>query len=892
MEIDVEARTDLGSNPVYAECKCHSEPVTAPAYHAFFGKFASRYLKDEHAQGLFIALPCVNGAVWAFHEENAASVKRSIEILEQDRVVELVVAAGITVPEVLIESAVRPGHGSPGDRLMLYTDRGVFWAQYVIRPGDSTPTAALLLDQQGKHVVDEAFAELLSRACPELDGVDWIVDDLQPAQPSNADLGEAIVEVKASSSYFEYQFPASPEYFVGRHQSFLRFDAFVGDILTRTTSARSMLIEASSGWGKSSFVLSAVQRLSDSGHHAMAIDSRSASSGQFVLQLIAELPTLASLHEVLPEGMRNFPIPGFDGAMQQLVAIDEVLQERGELLFVFLDQFESVFFTPSVLDPIYDLFTRIVDHSGNVVIAFAWKTDLVGVMDDFPFMQRDEIRAVSHVIALPPFGEEETALVLDKLRSEMRVASLRQDLRFLLSEFSQGYPWLLMKLCAHVRAQKVLGAKQADIATSVLNVDELFREDMQGLSPQEEDVLRAIARAAPIAVADLGEEFDAAVVQRLLNRRLIVRIGSRYDVYWDIFRDFLNTGRLPIQENYILRMSAGAVLSRVKTLIDSGGELHMEDFISRVELSQRSLYNVVRDMRMLGLVEVADGSIRVKLSTDGDDVDGSFRVFLKDRLTRNRTAQGILAHLEEKERLSIGECTDLLAGLATYVSATSRTWRQYALVLADWLDFADLAVFDKHDGVIRQLSVGAEVRERSILPARRRSAFMLRVQYAPVEAVVERIAQAAAAQRAPEWTDFRKSTASKALRVLTDLGFLRRQGPSLILEPIALSFYRADAKSRGKIIGEQVLRDRAFAEFVAILNDEATGLLSNRSLGKALSSRLHLHWGDGTAETQAKIMLDWARQTGLAPARYASARRGPRRVGQQELPMPTEAERR
>ncbi len=85
-----------------------------------------------------------------------------------------------------------------------------------------------------------------------------------------------------------------------------------------------------------------------------------------------------------------------------------------------------------------------------------------------------------------------------------------------------------------------------------MNVEELFQEDLRGLLPEEEDALRRIAKAAPISVLELGEEFKHEIVQSLVNARLIVRIGNKYDIYWDIFRDYLNSGLVPIQENYIL----------------------------------------------------------------------------------------------------------------------------------------------------------------------------------------------------------------------------------------------------------------------------------------------------------------------------------------------------
>lgn len=84
-----------------------------------------------------------------------------------------------------------------------------------------------------------------------------------------------------------------------------------------------------------------------------------------------------------------------------------------------------------------------------MVFGFCWKTDLVGLTNEFPFRLRDSVRAACLTLTLDKFSEAETSALLDRLSEEIR-APLRKDLRFFLSEFSQGYPWLLKKLCAHV----------------------------------------------------------------------------------------------------------------------------------------------------------------------------------------------------------------------------------------------------------------------------------------------------------------------------------------------------------------------------------------------------------------------------------------------------------
>jgi hypothetical protein len=891
MEIDIEARGTLSHTPLYAECKCYAEPLGAPAYQQFFAKYIARWGKDHHAQGLFIAIPAANGAAWAFHEDEAAAIEgTTLRIIEQDEVVDLMVRAKIVPSESTVGASVRVEDGSPGDRFVIYTNRGAFWAQLVIRPEQTTPTAVLLLDSTGRQVGDESFFEILVRLHPEFDAFEWLTPSTEAAAiRGQAEPQDDVVQVKGSASYFEYQFPSSPEFFVGRADFLARVEDVTAEILARETSSRSLLIEAASGWGKSSFVLAAVQHLRANGHFAVSIDSRSASSSQFILRVVSRLRAdVEGLDALLQGNTTDTIVTGFEGAIDVLTKIDRALQEQGKLLVLFFDQFENVFFLPEVLQRIHDVFARTMDRSGNIIFGFAWKTDLVGVMDDFPFEKRDSIRRASRIFPLPRFGEEETNAMLDQLRSEMRVSSLRQDLRFLIADFSQGFPWLLKKLCAHVKVQRLeRGVSQADIATSVLNVEELFKEDLEGLSAREEEVLRAIAKAAPMLVSELGDEFDPVVVQSLVNQRLVMRIANKYDIYWDIFRDFLNHGRLPVQENYILRLSTRSVLSRVKLLSDAGGALDLGDFASKAGVGRESLYNVARDMRVLGLASVDDGSIRLRADLGaGEGFDASARVFIQERLRRNRMVRAVLEQLDEIESLSVEKLAELMADLASYVSATESTWQQYARALADWLDFADLAVFDVRRSTVRRLAPGAEVRQRGVSPVQRRSELTIpRVQYTPVATAAVRLVEAAIARRDPEWSGLSDSTVSKALGVLTDLGFLSRQGASLILEAPILSFYEANTEGRAELFAKRALRLKPFAEFVTVLGEHADTGMSNQEVGRELSSRLGFDWKDGTAETNAKIMMDWARHTGLAPGVFSANRRGGRRAAERTLPL-------
>lgn len=875
MEIDIEGKHIAMDIPLYAECKCYDTDVDSPKLQEFFGKYMARWRKDKRCHGIFIALPGVNSHAKGFYRENwEGDLEVTVRLYEEEQVLAAIFGTQYVASPNVISEHISRDLGTPGDWLLLYTDKGLFWVQYVIPPGGGIPSSIALFNAMGTPLSDKPTIDYLAQLYPELEDFEKITFEV-PVVPLSLNMQqdlEEIVEVRGSSECFEYQFPASPEYFVGRQPVLEELDSFVTKVINKETSSRGILFEANSGWGKSSVVLASVARLKEMGHFAVAIDSRSASSSQFILRVADHvLNKFGDFGGFLSEDNKPATITGFEGAVKALLSVGQVLERHGKVMFIFLDQFENVFFLSDTLKRITDLLLKLCDAQTNIVLGFSWKTDLVGLTSEFPYQLRDSITCSSKVIALDTFSEIETNALLDKLSTEIR-ARLRKDLRFFLSEFSQGYPWLLKKLCAHVKAQREAGVPQSELANSLLNVEELFHEDLRGLSPEEESALRRIAKAAPISVSELSEELKPEVVQSLLHRRLVVRIGHKFDVYWDIFRDYLNSGRVPVQENYILRVQVGSVLKAAKLLSELDSAPSITEFQKRAGLSQKSYYNVVRDMRLLGIAKVDDDKVilQINLPREAKDFEASLRTHLHDRLRRNRLVWRLMETLKTSAHLTMDEVSNRLAKWCPYISAAEQTWRTYARIFADWLDAADIAVFDSNDGILTLYAPGIEVRERHLLPGIRRAGIMIpSIQYAPVENAAIRIVQALQEGRRVDWTGVRKSTKARALATLEDLGFITRKTRSIVVLPKTREFV-SNPDKRPVLFADGALKMKYFTAFLEILSAYKDTGLTLSQLAVELRKKLDVEWKDITAETNAKIMLNWARHTKLAPGVFAA----------------------
>jgi hypothetical protein len=189
----------------------------------------------------------------------------------------------------------------------------------------------------------------------------------------------------------------------------------------------------------------------------------------------------------------------------------------------------------------------------------------------------------------------------------------------------------------------------------------------------------------------------------------------------------------------------GSVLKATKLLTESNGILQVSEFQKKAGLSGKSQYNILREMRVLGIANVKNEkvSLQVNLSREEKDLEDSLRGYLRDRLRRNRLVWRLLDELKGVELLTLEMISEILMRSCPYISATSQTWRTYARTFVDWMDYSDLAIFDTKEGTLTQFSTRTELRERRILVAQRRKGVMIPcIQYHPIEKVMVNLVQA------------------------------------------------------------------------------------------------------------------------------------------------------
>jgi hypothetical protein len=638
----------------------------------FYGKLVIERFEDPSAFGLFCALPRLT----ADGEEKAKEIQRNdsnFKYLSGDDIASTLRQEGLitTHPASITDLS---------DPAVVITEVGVFAAGIALDPVERTATHVAVWAAAGK--VPESVFDLLraaeyARGLAVVDaGIDAGNSGVSPPTPATSG-SVLLTPVAGSTADFEYQLPASPRYFVGRRSAVGRLREILA--VTRGTV---VVFNAQSGWGKSSLALKMQDVAKRMNGVHLVLDTRTADQPRYIVEVLRRLGT-----EAQQAGILALPESASWASLDSAVATlsDAKWVSPGRPLLVFFDQFENVFSDAELTRAFRDLALSCNDIAGPFVLGFAWKTDLVGWTENHPYRLRDDIRSAGSVIVMEPFGAAEVTTLLERLGKEAQTR-LVPDLRSRLRAYSQGLPWLLKKLADHVLKELKQGVTQEQLLAESLNVVGLFEADLAELNPTEHEVIRHVARYAPISAREVTERFGPDPVQSLVDRRLLVQVGDRLDTYWDTFRDFLNTGRVPVQESYILRQTPRSVAKLLPLVVAAGGDVSVQKLMDELGRSDRSIFNLSRELRLLG-VTAQDEVLAA------DDRESEMRRRVATALRRHR-AYSTLQKLAERndDIVTLDSYSRELPNAFPAVDVTHTAWLSYTRAFLFWFEYASLVV--------------------------------------------------------------------------------------------------------------------------------------------------------------------------------------------------------
>ncbi len=336
----------------------------------------------------------------------------------------------------------------------------------------------------------------------------------------------------------------------------------------------------------------------------------------------------------------------------------------------------------------------------NFILGFSWKSEINIPIDHEAYHLWQQAKNFTHCISMREFNPSETNGVIKQLEKSIN-KPVGLELKRRLIESSQGFPWLIKKLCIHTYKQIQVGKTIENLVEQDLNCEVLFKDDVEGLSPEEIKALKYIAKRSFdgnfFDATEVDEKIDEPIITALINNRLVVKSGTKYNVYWDIFRDYLVTGEVPpIGESYILRQYVSVCFDVYKLFKDQ--EKFNLDELKKLHPRHpgiRTLDNILRELRSVGLIrKVGD---YFQLGQSGiSATEEDFKKYMSKKF-ETYTPYLKLSNLEENKEIGISEIVSALKGIFRGTSFTEKTWRTYAKYLISWFQFTNL---DIQDGLV------------------------------------------------------------------------------------------------------------------------------------------------------------------------------------------------
>jgi hypothetical protein len=694
MEYDITASGKLGNVPLVGEAKAHTKKIDSTTISSFVGKMYPIWGKEPRTLGLFIST--------SDFTPEAKDYLRSI----QDQKTKLTTIIGQEILDLLakelnyytvgqVKSKAASDFGArPGDTLFIASDEGNFFIQLLIRKDETRPRAFCVYHSQGSNISELVFGKALKDRVPELEELLFWPSEIKGA--SFLDFERGHIAPLQGSGWFDYRFPAPPDCFVGRHEKRGDFLRFVDRSRTKKSKVSVFQVLSRSGVGKSSFLLKLQDDLLKDGVISVIVDARNFRSTLDFLDLIQEFVNSSN-----KAPGTKIPVPdNLDSGMLSLQEIGQGLQQSNNLGLFFIDQFESLFAKPELYTVFIDFILDITHECGNILFCIARKNDQPTTYDDRAKIDLERLREISETITIEDFSRDEAISLINHINDEIG-QPLNERLKEMALEFSQGFPWLQKRICAHIIDMIKKGSPQEELVQAGLKPEELFRGELADLDEAEKDFLRRLAQYLPATLSELHEVFEdgdvlSKRIAQLQTHRLIRLTGRTYDTYNDVLKEYLKTGRIPFGIKYVFRTSPAATLNLIQRIIANNWE-KVAQIREKERKSIGGILNRLRELRLLGLLDYSHGSIKLAEVTIDAYQNGTIGLLLQDRMRQNGLVKDILDKLATTDRIRFHELKELVKTSMPLLDVSEETWDTYANNLSRWLDRTKLASLSGKD---------------------------------------------------------------------------------------------------------------------------------------------------------------------------------------------------
>lgn len=693
MEIDVLASHNKSNKEILAECKAYRGTIEADILKKLLGEV---YIREAQEGILFYTSQLSKGAKGLL-DTLTSKPDNCLYAYSPEDIINLLINNKRIVSN---ESLQKPtGYSFSETDYLIISPFGKFWIKLVVASGINTAVFAYQAED-GNLVTDKDLLNKLSNTDTSLKTLEWITDitSIENIKKSIENQKDNIVPISVGDEWADYR-PSRPQDFVGREILFKDIFTFLDKVRRDDTQTRMLGLQAPSGWGKSSTIVKLISKSKSSKnknkYYIYGVDTRAATSNKYV-----ELVLLNCLHQAMVDHfipkIDNICL-GADGYLLEnktLKDIFEYLKKEEKVILIYFDQFEELF----LKEELFTLFTKfqqlinnVCAQQENIVIGFAWKTDTnipaghpaYNLWHGFSDRRKD--------FKLHLFSKKEISSTITKLEKELG-HKIDLKLRKALAENCQGYPWLLKKLCIYIY-NSINSKENIDFILERLNVKNLFEQDFNNLTGDEQKCIKLVAERSPANIIEISESYTPELINQLLHKRILIKSGMNVSLYWDIFKDYILTGKVPnVPETYIMTAQINTYCKVMLKLIQYP-QTNIKQLSKELNMKESTVDNIVRDAVMIGNIKRINNDL-ILLQENESDIIQTMKNYCQDHIIYNK----IKSILQQKTIIFPDDLISIIKPI--YKTAfEEKTWKMYANKMLAWFCNLNLLNLNYKQGI-------------------------------------------------------------------------------------------------------------------------------------------------------------------------------------------------
>ncbi|BAY40594.1 hypothetical protein NIES2111_49810 [Nostoc sp. NIES-2111] len=679
LEYDIEGIHRTNGFKVLGEAKAQKRKQEENSFTHFCAKYIPEKLRDKSLSGLFLSISPIS--------KEAEDYKNSLKGLNLDIHVytgkELFdrVRQELKLPEpYTLAKQVREKGLYPSNCYILTTDNGIFIVQFAAPIQSATASLFALFRENGTLLSDKKYSHLLTENIPELSEFEPIIDE--PNQltiiSSNSHKYEKTTIPKGllvSKSWTDYRSPAAPAFFIGRQELIKK----INEHLVSSNKSNIIQIKSRSGVGKSSFLAYINNKFEKQGYVTELHDARNIKSVVHLFSVIQRF-THSSLP---PSDMRE--------AEQQLQLFVDQL-EINQLAIFMVDQFESTFSNNDLFNAYEELAQIFNSINSRLFLFLARKSDLLTTYDDKD-INLSLLNQICDSYLLEDLPPDEAAELINKI-SENSIKPISNELKSYVYEVAQGFPWLIKRTMDHIihwlEKNKII---QGDLFDSGLGLNDLFNEELESLDDLERSYLTRMAEHLPATIQVLERLFNEdpllpKILTKLNQSRLLRLEGNTYDIYNDVFKDFLVYHKLPeLRRAFIYRLYPKEVIKTFSNLLDIFGynNKFCESDLKKLFKNKDTKSHKTKELRNLGLLKKDNDFWIIPKSVQEVSEQNNLGEYVRQHLMNNTLIQDILEITKKEGHFPLSKLSAYLKDRFIFTKAKEDTWNQYANILRKWM---------------------------------------------------------------------------------------------------------------------------------------------------------------------------------------------------------------